>query len=338
MRNFKKLFTSVFCLVSLTAGMAKADNYTKGEEWSEWKHDDRVLPELYLRSRCTPDPANPKKAIWEIQFKDIGDALVEVRGKDFKYDIPSHDESAGSAQVATKSCSKMPELKIDGSVPSKGYGYKLTFKDGALTVKPHDHHKVDWGGWLTAGMMGAAEVTGTMAQNSAKMEEVRAQQQAQQQAAAQARALQLAQWQAAQLRAQAAAARQAQSGGVSSSLGNSSSESNPGSSSARGSGNNSNFVKPVPECVRQELENDLSFVHNLCNIKINVVFTSSGDISGALPLGPGERSRVYYSPEAARRVGGVELYACSGYGSPWLPDGSNQIGTHYNGPYTCSRP
>jgi len=347
MKNFTKIFTSVFCLMSLT-GLANADGTSGGGLWSEWKHDDHVLPELYVRSRCTQDPANSKKAIWEIEFKDVGDALVEVKAKDFKYDIPAHDESAGAAQVATKSCSKTPEVKMDGSVPAKGYGYKLTYKDGNLTVKPQDDHKVDWGGWITAGMMGAAAATGTMAENNAKMAEIRAQQQAQQQAAAQARAAQLAQLQAAQLQAQAAqlqaqaaAARQAQSGG-----GDSTSGPNSGSSSAQGSGNNSRFVSPVNRCLRQEIENhqfgqyseDYTMVQNLCDFGITVMFTSAGDISGATYLGPGGRDRLPYSPEGARKVGGVELYACAGYGTPYLPDGSQQISNHYKGSYICSRP
>ena len=206
MKNCMKILTSVLCLMSLT-GLASADGTSGTGSWSDWKHDDRVLQELYVRSRCTQDPVSPKKGIWEIQFKDIGDSLVEVKGKDFKYDIPAHYQSAGSAQIVTKSCSKMPEVKMDGGVPSKGYGYKLTYKDGSLAVKPHE--KVDWGSWISAGMMGAAAAAGTAAENDAKIADIRAQQQAEQQAAAQARALQLAQMQAAQEQAQAAATERA---------------------------------------------------------------------------------------------------------------------------------
>jgi hypothetical protein len=209
MTNFKKIFTSFICLTSL-ACFANAGDTQESASWSEWTHDGKVLPELYLRTRCVQDPASPKKAVWEIQFKDVGDALVEVKGKGWVYDIPARDE-AGAAQVEAKSCSKLPEVKMDGGVPAKGYGYKITFKDGALTIKPHDKHHVDWGGWLTAGMMGMAAVSGTMAQNNAQMAEIRAQQQAQQQAAAAARAQQLAQLQAAQqaqMAAQQAAAAQ----------------------------------------------------------------------------------------------------------------------------------
>jgi len=207
MTIFKKIFTCLCCLMFLVC-MADAGDKSESSSWSDWTHDQHVLPELYLRSRCVQDPANSKKAVWEIQFQDVGDSLVEVKDKEWKFDIPAHNQ-VGIAQVSAKSCAKLPELKMDGSVPVKGYDYKLTYKDGTLTVKPHEHHHVDWAGWATAGLMGAAAMSDTMAQNNAQLAEIRAQQQAQQQAAAAARAEQLAQMQAAQQQAQAARAEQA---------------------------------------------------------------------------------------------------------------------------------
>jgi hypothetical protein len=206
MTNIKKIFISLFCLTFLVC-LADAADKSESASWSDWTHDQHVLPELYLRSRCVQDPANSKKAVLEVQFRDVGDSLVEVKDKDWKYDVPAHYQ-VGTAQVPAKSCAKLPELKMDGSVPVKGYGYKITYKDGTLTVKPHDHHHIDWAGWATAGLMGAAAMSDTMAQNNAQMAEIRAQQQAQLQAAAAARAEQLAQMQAQQ-QAQAARAEQA---------------------------------------------------------------------------------------------------------------------------------
>jgi hypothetical protein len=120
--------------------------------WSSWTHDDKILPELYVRSRCTKDPDNGKKSRWEIQFSDIGSSLVRVKDKDWKFDVRPQ-EQAGNARIETKSCSKPLDLKMDGSVPSKGYAYKLTYKRGTLTVKPHE--PVDWMGYALAGMAGA---------------------------------------------------------------------------------------------------------------------------------------------------------------------------------------
>jgi hypothetical protein len=212
MTNLNRIFASLFCLVSLVS-MANASGSPEAGPWSNWIHDEHVLPELYLRSRCVQDPTNAKKALWEIQFDDVGSALVEVKGKDWKYEVPSNQQ-VGPAHVEAKNCSKPLELKMDGRVPVKNYDYKLTYKDQTLTVKPHEH--VDWGSWVTAGIMGAAAMTQTMAQNDAQIAEIQAQQQAEQQAAAQARALQVAQLQAAyaqqraaQQQAQAALAEQA---------------------------------------------------------------------------------------------------------------------------------
>jgi hypothetical protein len=213
--NFKRIFASLFCLVSLVC-LANASDTPDSGSWSNWIHDEHVLPELYLRSRCVQDPTNAKKALWEIQFEDVGSALVEVKGKDWKYEVPPNQQ-VGTAHFQAKNCSKPQELKMDGRVPVKNYDYKLTYKDRTLTVKPHEH--VDWGGWITAGMMAGAAMTQTMAQNDAQIAEVRAQQQAEQQAAAQARALQAAQLQATyaqqraaqqQVQAQQAAQQQAQ--------------------------------------------------------------------------------------------------------------------------------
>src|SRR5579863_171959 len=142
MTNIQKIFICLFCLMFL-ACLADAGDKSESTSWSDWTHDQHVLPELYLRSRCVQDPANSKKAVLEIQFRDIGDALVQVKDKDWNYAIPAHDQ-VGTAQVAAKSCSKLPELKMVGSVPVKGYDYKLTYKDGTLTVKPNEHHHIDW--------------------------------------------------------------------------------------------------------------------------------------------------------------------------------------------------
>jgi hypothetical protein len=192
MKNLKKAICSVVCVLSLTSLVMAADTGYSAS-WSDWTHDEHVLPELYVRSRCVQDPANPKKAHWELQFKDIGDALVEVHGKGFKYNVASNEE-AGSAQIKVKSCAALPEVKMGGSVPSKGYQYNLLLKDGALSVQPRERN--DWGGWLMAGMMGAAMASSAMAANQAQAAQLRAQEQAQQQAAAAARAEQFAELQA----------------------------------------------------------------------------------------------------------------------------------------------
>lgn len=194
MKNSTKIFASLFSLLSF-ASVANAGDTSASASWSDWTHDDKVLPELYVRSRCVQDEKNPKKVLWQLEFKDIGDALVEVKGGGFKYEVAAYDQ-AGDAQVKAKTCSAMPEIKMDGRVPSKGYAYKIDFKDGSLTVKPQEHHQHDWGSWLAAGMMGMAAVSGTMAANDAQLAQVRAQEQAQQQAAAMARAQQMAQLEA----------------------------------------------------------------------------------------------------------------------------------------------
>ena len=196
MNSLRKAISSFFCVLSVASLVVAADTPEDAASWSDWTHDEHVLPELYVRTRCLPDPKNPKKAHWELQFKDIGDALVEVHGKGFKYNVASNEE-AGSAQIKAKSCAALPELKMGGSVPSKGYQYSLLLKDGTLSVQPREQS--DWGGWLMVGMMGAAMASSAMAPNQAQAApaaQLRAQEQAQQQAAAAARAAQFAELQA----------------------------------------------------------------------------------------------------------------------------------------------
>jgi len=121
---------------------------------------------------------------------------------------PSDSNSeAGTARVTTKSCTKPFELKMDGRVPAKDYDYKISYKDDVLNVKPHENHgHTDWAGLLSAGMMGAATLSQTMAENNAQIQEIRAQQQA----AVQAQAQQVAQMQAQRAQQLAAQMRAAQ--------------------------------------------------------------------------------------------------------------------------------
>jgi hypothetical protein len=104
-------------------------------------------------------------------------------------------------------------------------------------------------------------------------------------------------------------------------------------SGSQGSG----FVRPVPECGHAVNVNDTLVIENTCDIAVTIFYTSSGDISGGKPLGPGGHSNTAYSPEAVARVGGVEVYTCPGNSTPVGPDGK-PMSTHYKGgEYECHR-
>jgi hypothetical protein len=96
-----------------------------------------------------------------------------------------------------------------------------------------------------------------------------------------------------------------------------------------------NSNNPVPQCGNPQIENDTLFIVNPCGIAVNVTFTSWGDVWGGMPIGPGERARTGYSGEAVRRVGGVHVYTCSGYGTPVQPDGSPIISGYTGREYAC---
>lgn len=98
----------------------------------------------------------------------------------------------------------------------------------------------------------------------------------------------------------------------------------------------SGYVRAVPECGRQEFRDNTLFIVNICSISVNVVFTSSGDVSGGMPLGPGEHGRTGFSSEAAQRVGGVDVFTCPGDATP-LDLNGRALSTHYRGEYLCHR-
>jgi hypothetical protein len=98
----------------------------------------------------------------------------------------------------------------------------------------------------------------------------------------------------------------------------------------------SGYVRAVPECGHQEFRDNTLFIVNICSISVNVVFTSSGDVSGGMPLGPGEHGRTGFSREAAQRVGGVDVYTCPGDATPLDPNG-RALSIHYKGEYLCHR-
>lgn len=98
----------------------------------------------------------------------------------------------------------------------------------------------------------------------------------------------------------------------------------------------SGYVRAVPECGRQEFSNNTLFIVNICSISVTVVFTSSGDVSGGMPLGPGEHGRTGFSSEAAQRVGGVDVFTCPGNATP-LDLNGRALSIHYRGEYLCHR-
>jgi hypothetical protein len=98
----------------------------------------------------------------------------------------------------------------------------------------------------------------------------------------------------------------------------------------------SGYVRAVPECGRQEFRDNTLFIVNICSISVNVVFTSAGDVSGGMPLGPGEHGRTGFSSEAAQRVGGVDVFTCPGDATPLDPNG-RALSIHYRGEYLCHR-
>jgi len=98
----------------------------------------------------------------------------------------------------------------------------------------------------------------------------------------------------------------------------------------------SGYVRAVPECGRQEFRDNTLFIVNICSISVNVVFTSAGDVSGGMPLGPGEHGRTGFSSEAAQRVGGVDVFTCPGDATPLDPNG-RALSLHYRGEYLCHR-
>lgn len=98
----------------------------------------------------------------------------------------------------------------------------------------------------------------------------------------------------------------------------------------------SGYVRAVPECGRQEFSDNTLFIVNICNISVNVVFTSSGEVSGGMPLGPGEHGRTGFSSETVQRVGGVDVFTCPGNASP-LDLNGRALSIHYKGEYLCHR-
>jgi hypothetical protein len=109
----------------------------------------------------------------------------------------------------------------------------------------------------------------------------------------------------------------------------------PGDMMAPAQGN-SGYVRPVPECGRQEFRDNTLFIVNTCDINVTVFYTSSGDVSGGMPLGPGEHGRTGFSSEAAQHVGGVDIYTCPGDATPLDLNGT-AMSTHYKGAYLCHR-
>jgi hypothetical protein len=99
---------------------------------------------------------------------------------------------------------------------------------------------------------------------------------------------------------------------------------------------NSGYVRPVPECGRQEFKDNTLFIVNICDINVTVFYTSSGDVSGGMLLGPGEHGRTGFSSEAVQRVGGVDIYTCPGDATP-LDLNGRAMSTHYKGAYLCHR-
>jgi hypothetical protein len=49
----------------------------------------------------------------------------------------------------------------------------------------------------------------------------------------------------------------------------------------------SQYVNPVPNCGQQAYDHDTLIVENRCDINVNIVWTSSGEVWGSAQLGPG---------------------------------------------------
>jgi hypothetical protein len=143
---------AMFLAVTLEASKAGAQS-SDNSDWKDWAHDQNVLSDLSVRSRCVQDPDNTKKSRGEFEFFDGGSSPLQVKGKGWSFEVPA-GEQIGTGVVPVKSCSKALELKLDAGESTRHFDYKAEYKAGVLKVKRRGH--TDWMGLIAAGMEGAA--------------------------------------------------------------------------------------------------------------------------------------------------------------------------------------
>jgi hypothetical protein len=141
-------------LLAATLGVSRASAQSSDDsDWTDWAHDQNVLSDLSVRSRCVQDPDNAKKSRWELEFFDGGSSPLQVKGKGWSFEVPA-GEQIGTGIVPVKNCSKALELKLDAGASARHYDYKAEYKAGVLKVHRRVH--TDWMGLIAAGMEGAA--------------------------------------------------------------------------------------------------------------------------------------------------------------------------------------
>jgi hypothetical protein len=98
----------------------------------------------------------------------------------------------------------------------------------------------------------------------------------------------------------------------------------------------SQYVRAVPNCGQQVYDQDTLTIENQCDIAVNIVWTSSGNVWGSAQLEPGRHQSTGSSRDDVARAGGVDLFTCPGSSTPEGTDGKF-VGGHYKGEYRCKR-